>query len=443
MGEAVVVGGGICGILSALLLASRDEQVTLIEQSPRLGGLLNSFHNEDGLAFDYGTHFVLKTGIEEVDALLFKGIEAELEHWHQMQGLKGGNYFCGKLNGESACLDTRNLPAEVYQQGLVDLLHLEQSSKQPENLQQWLLQRYGKTFAENAFGPALTKLYGISLDELACIGQLHVVFPRLILGSSYVTEQLKHAPFFDDRIAYQNDLARPDITTFYYPKQGGVSRWVDLLSLQLEASGVKVLTNTQVNEIEHSDGQVTQVNTSNEKIACQKLVWTIPTFHCLKAARINFTSHPPVFRSTVLFHFVFDKPLHSDRHYISNYDPKHCHFRSTLYPNIGDNPSVPYQCTVEVFCEKGKSEDIQDATIISELQEMNIIDENTKILYQHRDTIEIGFPLVTKQFMQDAISLLQLAEQSLGNVVFAGKARCSSFFMKDVLTETHHLLSES
>ena len=46
--NAVIVGGGMAGILAALLLKDRYETVTLIEKSPHIGGLLNSLHGPDG-----------------------------------------------------------------------------------------------------------------------------------------------------------------------------------------------------------------------------------------------------------------------------------------------------------------------------------------------------------------------------------------------------------
>ncbi|HEX2703550.1 MAG TPA: hydroxysqualene dehydroxylase HpnE [Solirubrobacteraceae bacterium] len=57
--RAVVIGGGVAGITSALDLAARDVDVTLVEVRPRLGGAAYSFER-DGLALDNGQHVFLR-----------------------------------------------------------------------------------------------------------------------------------------------------------------------------------------------------------------------------------------------------------------------------------------------------------------------------------------------------------------------------------------------
>ncbi|GLK08978.1 phytoene desaturase family protein [Streptosporangium carneum] len=53
MAEVIVVGGGVGGMVSALLLARRGHRVRLYEQRPRLGGKLAE-HRRDGFVFSLG-----------------------------------------------------------------------------------------------------------------------------------------------------------------------------------------------------------------------------------------------------------------------------------------------------------------------------------------------------------------------------------------------------
>lgn len=58
-GSAVVVGGGLAGVTSALALADAGLRVTLLEGRPRLGGLAFSFRRGD-LTVDNGQHVYLR-----------------------------------------------------------------------------------------------------------------------------------------------------------------------------------------------------------------------------------------------------------------------------------------------------------------------------------------------------------------------------------------------
>ncbi|MEU9732894.1 hydroxysqualene dehydroxylase HpnE [Streptomyces sp. NPDC048002] len=58
-GDAVVVGGGLAGITTALALADAGVRVTLLEGRPRLGGLAFSFQRGD-LTVDNGQHVYLR-----------------------------------------------------------------------------------------------------------------------------------------------------------------------------------------------------------------------------------------------------------------------------------------------------------------------------------------------------------------------------------------------
>jgi len=57
--EALVIGGGLAGITSALILAERGWQVTLVEARPRLGGRATSYQRGE-LTVDNGQHVFLR-----------------------------------------------------------------------------------------------------------------------------------------------------------------------------------------------------------------------------------------------------------------------------------------------------------------------------------------------------------------------------------------------
>ena len=66
MKKFVVVGGGIAGILSAILLAEDNKEVILIEKEKDLGGLFRSSKLEEGVWVDHGTHLFRGLGPQRV-----------------------------------------------------------------------------------------------------------------------------------------------------------------------------------------------------------------------------------------------------------------------------------------------------------------------------------------------------------------------------------------
>ena len=118
----VVVGGGIAGIVSAILLQQKFGEVCLVEQSNKIGGLYRSKKSELGVTFDYGSHFLQSSGIPDLDKIILDGISES--SWLELGNLKGGGYYKSKLNSNSAFLDARNLSKEIYERGVIEVLNI-------------------------------------------------------------------------------------------------------------------------------------------------------------------------------------------------------------------------------------------------------------------------------------------------------------------------------
>ena len=67
MNDAVVVGGGISGLVAACVLAEQGRQVTVIEAEKQLGGLLRKLDYGPHGAFDCGMHNMYETGVHDLD----------------------------------------------------------------------------------------------------------------------------------------------------------------------------------------------------------------------------------------------------------------------------------------------------------------------------------------------------------------------------------------
>ena len=119
---AVIVGGGLTGIIGAILLADKFESVYIIEKDPFCGGLLKSTEDNLGISYDLGTHIPSETLIPEIDQILFGSNKDFIKKWTRFEYLKQGNFFEGKWNLETSSIDTRNLNKNIYNKGITELL---------------------------------------------------------------------------------------------------------------------------------------------------------------------------------------------------------------------------------------------------------------------------------------------------------------------------------
>ncbi|MBI4878616.1 MAG: NAD(P)-binding protein [Planctomycetes bacterium] len=79
-GRYVVIGAGLAGLTAAERLAAAGQEVTVLEQSPHVGGLARSFA-EDGFIFDVGPHYFflnVRPDVSDYVRRLVKGPYREL-----------------------------------------------------------------------------------------------------------------------------------------------------------------------------------------------------------------------------------------------------------------------------------------------------------------------------------------------------------------------------
>lgn len=444
MTTAIVVGGGISGMLSALISAQQYDEVLLVEKAPRLGGLLRTAHTEDSLAFDFGTHFAATTGNPDMDELLFDFVGEQ--DWHEFEYLRAGNFFNGTLNESGAFIDVRTLPRDRYLVGLEQLL-LAPGSEHPRNLGEQLPATYGQTFTEDVFAPVLHKLYGVGPEQLAPDSHLLFGMKRLMLLSDGASRELKHSGVYDECIAFHDPAQGVNGARVFYPRSGGIGRWVDGLERKLQAAGVRILTGRSVTSVQHAGGHVNAVRLDNgEHSRCDRLIWTIPPFLLAAAAGIEVPPSRPKLRATSVFHFVFDRPFRTDLHYLYVYDPGVSTFRVTLYPNVagaGYDGAAGYHCTAEVLSNGAETDAFLAARARQDLYAMGLVDPRAACRQAGGERLAAGFPVLSSEFVASARAQARAVSGQFDNLHILGKAAGAGFFMNDVLDTTYRALARA
>lgn len=436
---AVVVGGGVSGITSALLLTRDNEDVVLLEQESELGGLLRSHTNSAGQSFDRGTHFVLTTGNEKLDELLVGDLVSA--EWHEFDdSLLEGHVFNGELSTETGCIDVRALEEERWRQAAIDMIHCNEREEEPSNFMEEALVDYGATITEEVYQPVLEKLTGHDLDELA--PGIHEDFQihRLVLFDSPTSLELKKSPRLGSRIAYTRIEDGDSSISKYYSKQGGVGRWIKHLEEKLVEEGVTIETDARVSGAEVTEDHITSLSLEDGRtIPTEDLVWTIPPAVLFYAAGYSLDTSPPPMRDLHLVHLSFDAPIQIDRHYVNVFDPAYRSYRVTLYPNIiaeGSRSPPPHHVTVEILGEDNASTESLLSLVRSELAELGIVPADASRTYESVHRLDNALPIQTVSAVQSNQEVIKQARSTFKNATFVGQS-AGHGGMIDALTDLY------
>ena len=433
--NAVVVGGGIAGLFAGLLLARAGRHVVhLVESDTRLGGLLRSTRYRSRLSYDTGIHYAVETGNPKIDSVLFQGMSED--KWHVFKtSLPQGNVFGGRLNSSSGCIDARALDPHLYARGLVEILDGQEAADDAPHLAEALEAEYGPTYTEHIFRPVMRKLAGRGLEQLAPAAHGSFGISRLIVVPSRAAKQLKRLPEYDKCIAYTKTREGPSPIQKFYPHDGGIGVWPEMLARRLADAGARIHTATTIDAVDTDSGRITGVTLSDGQcLPCDLLVWTAPLPLLARALGTGVPGTAPAFRHVLLLHHLFkSKGVTPDLHWVSIYDEDAVSYRVTLYDNIAPgNDSDGSRVTVETLWSE-HPEDIEDISerVRGELGDLGLVDDVRSGEFMGHEWITNAFPL--RLAGQQTQARTPNAIDGLTNLVAAGRGAGTTFSQPEIL----------
>lgn len=440
MNQEVVIGGGVAGLLTAIQLAKANKKVVLIERSENLGGLLASIE-VGGESFDFGTHILRETGVKSIDEIIINGID---DTWTELRPLKVGNFFCGKFNGRSQFPYTPNLPKEIYEKGLKESCGLkEESHEQRSSLKDYYLKEFGEVFCHEVFEPLIKRNFGVSADKLLPgAGQLFA-YTRVIPAEAEETRKLKKDPIFDRKFAFESYNEGLSESKNFYPKSGGIGKWVKNLEKLAISLGIELATGTEIEELIVENKKITGLRGNNSlSIDVENIYLTVPPISVFKALKIKPVGKPPAFRKSIVENYCFSGELLTDVYYLMVNDAKFKTFRVTLYPNIGERDQKLLTVTSEILLNEDEDHSEIKGLAFQELKDMGIISEDSEIIQHKEIAIPKGFPVLEHSFVDSIEQQKGMISDIAKNVLFLGKASGKKFFMNDVFVEIDTVLKE-
>lgn len=270
--DAIIVGGGIAGLTSAVYLARSGKKILLVEKNQEFGGLVNSFER-DGFVFDAGVRAILNAGVvltmlkdldihlDFVPSRVSLGIEEKIIHIEDLHSIS----------------EYRNLLASLYPGSTDDIDQFIESMLKIMKLLDVL---YG---IENPLFKDIKK------DKEYVFKTLLPWLPKYLLAIGKINNKSKPCeeylreiiqdPSLIDIISQHFFKKTPTFfalsyftlyLSYLYPK-GGIGKLSDALVQKIQGFQGKLQNNTHIKEI-HADQQFI-VDDKNNQYYYKNLVW--------------------------------------------------------------------------------------------------------------------------------------------------------------------------
>ncbi len=455
MTRAIVVGGGISGLVSSLLLAQKFDDVMVIEAAPECGGLLRSITDNNGNYFDQGTHIPDLTGIDEIDHFLF-GTEANRsQNWNKYDYLNTGNYLHGSWNLETQTASIAHFDDHIREHIESDILAC-QESKPASNLSQHLTNRFGELAVKTVLAPIFRKLYGqdIDLEQLAVEigGGKFFMFghERLVAFDQTKTSVLKKNPVFDEKLAFHTQQEfidymskiTPQTQGYLYPNGNqGIGSMIKRLITLSQKSGVKIITNETVEKMHAHGGLIQQIKLKGrpDAIDCDFIFWSIPPALALKAAGHDVKKVQVKTRCSNIFHFDFDIPANNtNSHFLWSWDDEDPILRLTLYDNFRSNlQNGHHLLTVECLSNNDDCLDITEDIVMKNLIKMGVISSQTKCNSCTIQRLKNTFQVPDLKFKKASEENYTALKSAFSNIAISGRFSGKVWLQSEVLRDCY------
>jgi protoporphyrinogen oxidase len=248
-----VLGGGLAGLSCAWRLARGGADVLVLEKEDVIGGCARSFHWKD-MVHDMGPHRWHSKNEELVAHLedLMDGNLTTLERLSRIFLYK--KYFNYPLKTGNV---VRNLPPRVLVRAFVDYFAIRiQNRIKPipdDNFENWTKKRFGKTLYDLFFGTYTEKAWGMSARQISA----DWASQRISLLS--LMDAVRRTVF---RPRSAQTAPRTLVSTFWYPRRGGIGEISGRYRAEIERMGGRVLTGVELLAVHHEGARIKGVSYS-------------------------------------------------------------------------------------------------------------------------------------------------------------------------------------
>jgi protoporphyrinogen oxidase len=274
----LIIGAGPSGIAAMYELSRHGKPVLLIEESERLGGIART-ENYRGFLFDIGGHrFFTKN--ERIDFIWCRMLGNQFLTVNRISRIfYNGRYFSYPLK-----------PMEVLRKfGLWESIRVVFSylrshvmiRKDPENLEEWMILKFGRRLYQRFFERYSEKVWGVSCHEIE---------------SDWASQRINGLSLTEVLLNFFRKIGvKSLIESFNYPVLGPQMMWKRFAEDSI-AAGSKISMKCCAKTVFHDNRRVQSVscndNGESRLIPCDFLLSSIPIPHLIKG--LQPSPPPPV-----------------------------------------------------------------------------------------------------------------------------------------------------
>ena len=273
----VVLGGGVCGLYAARVLAREGASVTVLEKEAIPGGLATS-HRRGRNFYDLGVHMLHEFDQEILDDIIELMGDQRVEVQLDAKIRWAGSFYRYPLQFGDMVRGTPLFKLCRMIAGLL-LTQLRESLSPSEsnNAEEALIQLYGRPLYEFFFRDFTHRYWGMPASELSATF-VSSKMPRL--SATDVIRKILANIGIKEKAGRAVESALLDETLHY--SHTGAEAMPRCVAREVEAQGGVILTNCTVEQIEVSDGRATSVSYRDTetgetvRLECDYCISTIP-----------------------------------------------------------------------------------------------------------------------------------------------------------------------
>lgn len=366
--KIIIIGAGLIGLSLGKILSKKKYRIIFIERSNHIGGFLQSIKIKNQL-FDFGTHFLKKTGNKLLDKSLFNKIERD---WIKLPHLNSGSIYKKKINDQNQFinLDENKNKKKIISQILKKKIIKKKINNEYDNC----ISLYGSILTKE-IERIIKKYTAIKLNRLPIGFVSKFGLGRFTLNCEDELNNLKKSKKLDQIFAYKFNTQGLSKKYSFYPRVGGIGQYVNYFGNYKKT----IYFNTKLEKINCKKRQVISIKTSAGILKCDYLINTISDILSLKNIFWEFVN------------ITTKKRFNCDNDYINIHNPASNFYRMTFYDNI-QKKRCNKRLTIEIIRPKRHASSRK--YIEKELKKFGIIKNNEDINIISQTTIPLKIPKI-------------------------------------------------